>query len=93
MNRALLGAAVLAASLAALSLMPDSPREGCGARCCRRPAGAPFESCLRRDPHTGVPTDFGDLNTMPGTHAVGSGCEPTECVVGQGIEWLDGGAQ
>lgn len=70
----------------AVVLVSDSPREGCGARCCRRPAGAPVESCLRKDPHTGVPVDFGDLNTMPGTHAVGSGCEPTECVAGQGIE-------
>ena len=40
---------------------------------------------MRRNPHTGVPADFGDA-TMPGTHAVGSGCAPTECVVGQGIE-------
>jgi len=64
------------------------PKEGCGAKCCRRPAGAPVESCLRNDPNTGVPTDFGDLNTMPGTHAVGAGCEPTECVAGQGIEAL-----
>lgn len=23
---------------------------------------------------------------------VGSGCEPTECVLGLGIQWLDGGA-
>lgn len=87
MKRTLLGAAVVAASLAALSLVPDSPREGCGAKCCRRPAGAPVESCLRRDPHTGVPEDFGDA-TMPGSHAVGSGCVPTECVVGRGIEVL-----
>lgn len=93
MKRTLIGAALVAASLAALVLTPDSQREGCGAQCCRRPAGAPVESCLRRHPHTGAPEDFGDLNTMPGSHAVGSGCEPTECVVGAGIEWLDGGVQ
>ena len=40
---------------------------------------------MRRNPHTGVPEDFGDA-TMPGTHAVGSGCVPTECVVGRGVE-------
>lgn len=43
---------------------------------------------MRRNPNTGVLEDFGDLNTMPGTHAVGDGCEPTECVVGVGIEAL-----
>lgn len=43
---------------------------------------------MRRNPHSGVPEDFGDLNTMPGSHAVGDGCEPTECVQGQGIEVL-----
>lgn len=29
---------------------------------------------------------------LQGTHAVGDGCEPTECVLGLGIQWLDGGA-
>ena len=83
-RRALAVAAVV--GLTASLLIADSPREGCGARCCRRPAGAPVEACLRVDPRTGVPTDFGDLNTMPGSHAVGGGCEPTECVAGLGIE-------
>lgn len=92
MKKRIAAAALAVAAVVGAVLVPDSPREGCGARCCRRPAGAPVESCLRRDPHTGVPVDFGDLNTMPGTHAVGSGCEPTECVVGRGVEWLDGGA-
>lgn len=92
MKRTIIGAALVAASLAALVLTPDSQREGCGAMCCRRSAGAPVESCLRRNPHTLVPEDFGDA-TMPGTHAVGSGCEPTECVVGAGVEWLDGGVR
>lgn len=88
MKKRLVGVAVVAAAVIGAVLIPDSPREGCGARCCRRPAGASINSCLRRDPNTGVPTDFGDLNTMPGAHAVGSGCEPTECVAGQGIEAL-----
>lgn len=62
------------------------PREGCGAKCCRRPEAAPVESCLRRNPRTGVAEDFGALNTMPGTHAIGNGCEQTECAAGKGIE-------
>lgn len=84
-TRALLAALALGAVAGGVALQP---KEGCGAKCCRRPAGAPVESCLRRDPNTGEPRDFGDLNTMPGSHAVGSGCEPTECVAGQGIEAL-----
>ena len=64
MNRTLLGAALVGVSIAAIALMPDSSRTGCGAVCCRRPAGAPIESCLRRDPNTGEARDFGDLNTM-----------------------------
>jgi hypothetical protein len=92
MKKRILAGVLVAAGALGLALVPDSPREGCDARCCRRPAGAPVESCLRRDPHTGIATDFGDLNTMPGTHAVGSGCEATECVLGVGVEWLDGGA-
>lgn len=91
MKRALL-ASLAVAALAGGILANSTPREGCGAACCRRPAGAPVEACMRRNPHTGVPEDFGDLNTMPGTHAVGDGCEPTECVLGLGIQWLDGGA-
>ena len=79
-------AVVAAVGLVGAMLVPDSPKEGCGAKCCRRPAGAPVTSCLRRDPRTGVAVDFGDLNTMPATHAVGSGCVPTECVAGKGIE-------
>lgn len=84
-KRILAGVLVIGGALG-LALVPDSSKTGCGARCCRRPAGAPVDSCLRRDPNTGVATDFGDLNTMPSTHAVGSGCEPTECVAGKGIE-------
>lgn len=79
---AFLAVAALAGGIAVTS----TPREGCGAMCCRRPAGAPVESCMRRNPHSSAPEDFGDLNTMPGTHAVGDGCEPTECVLGDGIK-------
>lgn len=61
------------------------PPEGCGARCCHRAASD--ADCKRRNPHTGVPEDFGDA-TMPGTHAVGAGCVPAECVVGRGVEVL-----
>lgn len=86
MKRALL--ASLAVAALAGGVVASRASEGCGAKCCRRPAGAPVEACLRRNPNTGIPEDFGELNTMPGTHAVGAGCEPTECVAGQGIEVL-----
>ncbi len=56
----------------------DNAREGCGAKCCRRPAGARIDSCRRADPRTGAAVDFGDLNTMPATHAVGKGLVMTE---------------
>ncbi len=90
MKRKVLASLAASAALVvgAVALVPDSPKTGCGAKCCRRPAGAPVTSCLRRDPHTNVAVDFGDLNTMPASHAVGSGCEPTECVLGLGIERL-----
>jgi len=87
MKRALL-ASLAVAALAGGIVASSAPREGCGAMCCRRPAGAPIEACMRRNPHTGVPEDFGDLNTMPSSHSVGSGCVPTECVVGRGVEVL-----
>ena len=93
MKRALLAGLALAALAGGGALLSTKPVEGCGAKCCRRPAGAPVEACMRKNPHSGVPEDFGELNTMPGTHAVGGGCEPTECVQGAGIEWLDGGVQ
>lgn len=83
-------AALTAASLAAAVIATTPPREGCGAACCHRPT--PEADCKRRHPLTGEVLDHGDA-TMPGSHAVGSGCEPTECVVGQGIEWLDGGSK
>ena len=85
MKRALL-ASLAVAALAGGIVANSTPREGCGAKCCRRPAGAPVEACMRRNPHTLVPEDFGDLNTMPGTHAVGDGCEPTACVEGGAVE-------
>ena len=93
MRRLLAGLALAALAGGGALVSSSQPKEGCGAKCCRRPSGAPVEACMRRNPHTGTPEDFGELNTMPGTHAVGSGCEPTECVQGAGVEWLDGGAQ
>ena len=81
----LLASLALASLAGGVALLASRPREGCGARCCRRPT--PESDCMRRNPHTGVPEDFGDA-TMPGTHAVGSGCVPTECVVGRGVEML-----
>lgn len=59
------------------------PREGCGAKCCHRPA--PEADCKRRNPVSGVVEDYGD-GTMPGTHAIGADCAPAECVVGLGVE-------
>ena len=41
---------------------------------------------MRKNPHSGQPEDFGELNVMPGTHAVGDGCEPAECVLGEGVK-------
>lgn len=79
----LLATLALASLAGGGAFLASQPREGCGARCCRRPT--PEADCLRRNPHTGVPEDFGDA-TMPGSHAVGSGCVPTECVVGLGVE-------
>lgn len=81
-----LAGAVAAVALAGGALIAARPTEGCGAKCCMRPAGTIVESCLRRNPNTNVAEDFGGENTMPGTHAVGAGCVPTECVAGQGIE-------
>ena len=83
-----LALAVLASAAVVGGIASQSPKEGCGAKCCLRPEGAPVEACMRRNPNTGKPEDFGALNTMPGTHAVGSGCEPTECVAGKGVEPL-----
>lgn len=90
MTRALLASAVVAA-LAIGIVANSTPKEGCGAMCCCRPEGAAVESCLRRNPNTGEPEDFGELNAMPFTHAVGAGCVPHECVVGEGIRSIDGG--
>jgi len=81
----LLAGLALASLAGGGALLASQSREGCGARCCRRPT--PEADCKRRNPHTGVAEDFGDA-TMPGSHAVGSGCVPTECVVGQGVEVL-----
>lgn len=87
MKRTLAGLALAAVATGALLYTPTP--EGCGARCCHRPT--PDADCRRRNPHTGVAEDYGDA-TMPGTHAVGAGCVPAECVVGRGVEMLDGGA-
>lgn len=71
---------ILVASLAVAALgagvLATSQRHGCGARCCQRPAAAPVEACLRIDPRTGEPRDFGAENSMPASHAVGDGCVP-----------------
>lgn len=83
MKKTLVAVALLAGGIAFLSV--DTTKEGCGARCCRRPDGAPVEACVRRHPTTGALEDVGDA-TIPATHAVGAGCVPTECVVGLGIE-------
>lgn len=84
MKRRIAGA-VAAVALAGGALISARPANGCGAKCCKRPAGAAVEACLRQV-GTGKPTDFGDENTMLNTQAVGAGCVPTECVAGRGIE-------
>lgn len=69
-----------------------STTEGCReSACCRRPVGAQVGTCLRRNPNTLVAEDWGDLNTMPSSLSIGDGCEPTECVLGDGIRLVDGG--
>lgn len=80
---------VATAALAGL-VVASSPRPiGCGgALCCRRPS--PDVECLRIDPNTLQPGDWGDA-VMPSSHAVGAGCVPAACVEGGEVEWLDGG--
>lgn len=85
MKRLLAGLALASLAGGGALLATQSPPEGCGAKCCHR--AAPDADCKRRNPHTGVPEDFGDA-TMPGSHAVGAGCVPAECVVGRGVEVL-----
>ena len=85
MKRALLAAALMTGAIAGTLVATDTPR-GCGARCCQRPESAPVEACLRFDPVAGAPRDFGAGNSMPASHAIGLGCVPAECVVGEGIQ-------
>ena len=47
----LLASLALASLAGGVALLASRPREGCGARCCRRPT--PESDCMRRNPHTG----------------------------------------
>lgn len=58
------------------------------APCVRRPAGAPVESCLRREPDGGA-RDFGESNRFPRDEAVGAGCEGVACSVVAGEDSIE----
>ena len=86
MKNRLLVSALVVGALAGAVVATSTPKRGCGAKCCQRPASAPVEACLRIHPLTGEPHDFGAENSMPASHAVGDGCAPAECVAGEGIQ-------
>ena len=89
MKRTTIAILAAAGALAVGAVVASGTPRGCGAKCCQRPAEAPAEACLRVNPRTNVAEDFGAENSMPGTHAVGTGCVPAECVAGRGIEMED----